>query len=163
MGVSKLVFRTFEIGSQDTQAEIRLYCGDNAADMTDRDWHEFRIAPPEAVDIYAKAWLAAVNGAEAVDRFNRENMAGGEDILHKAMIRYGEDHPADGSLPRSARQVLDIIGKHGPSDRRKIFSLFKEYEEHSFMGDAMLQRLLNRMVENNIIICESGQYRRKAD
>ena len=98
---------------------------------------------PEIILLYAEAWNAVVSGPETVARFNRENRAA-DPVLAEAMIRYGEDHPADGSPGKSELRLLELI-RSGIRRPTEVFQAFNRMEPHPFMGDTTCRRRLESL------------------
>lgn len=132
---------------RNSPAEIRLFRADFVPDEHPeyflQDWRTFPVLSPEIILLYAEAWNAVVSGPEIVARFNRENRAA-DPVLAEAMIRYGEDHPADGSPGKSELRLLELI-RSGIRRPTEVFQAFNRMEPHPFMGDTTCRRLLESL------------------
>jgi len=124
---------------KDSKAELRLFCEDlilgQQSDIYLKSPQELRKLAPETIALYASAWKAVLLGR--TECFSAPQ----EPVLHNAIHRYAEDHPADGSLGKSQRRLL-ALADSGLTDWKDIFRRFNAAEEHPFMGDTMCQRML---------------------
>ena len=137
-----------------TNAEVRLFCEDSVLgrekELWLRDIASLRKMSPENIALYASAWDAIVHGAEEVENFNRSAKAETETALKEALLRYGEDHPADGSMGKSEKILCSIIqsGVHGFS---AVFKSFNAREKYPFMGDSMCMRMLDDLTKKGLL------------
>ncbi|MBO5724660.1 MAG: hypothetical protein J6S58_07525 [Lentisphaeria bacterium] len=133
---------------------IRLFCEDvilgNAPEVFQQDISSLRVLSPEQIALYAHAWECVLGGSAAVAQFNQQNLAAEEPFLAQASVRYGEDHPADGTMGRSQRQLLEIV-RSGVCAFPEIFRAFDKYEQYMFMGDTFCLRLLEELVRMGLL------------
>ena len=139
---------------QKTQAEIRLFCEDAilgcSPEVFRKDIASLRTVPQKIAELYAYAWECVLQGPESIAQFNRNNSAKAEPFLAEAMLRYGEDHPADGGIGRSQKQLLEIISS-GTHTFPEIFQAFDKYEKYMFLGDTHCLRLLDGLAAQSLI------------
>ena len=132
-----------------TKAEVRLFCEDAVLGMEkelyQRDIASLRKLSLEDISLYASAWDAILHGTEAVEKFNLSAKAEKEPLLREALLRYGEDHPSDGSMGKSERRLCSII-KSGIQEFSAVFKSFNAQEKYPFMGDSMCMRILDALV-----------------
>ena len=144
---------------KNTPGQIRLFCENvqlgNSPDVFRQKISSLREIPRDIQDLYVYAWECVLQGPHAVTRFNVDNTAPNEPFLAEAMHRYGEDHPCDGSLGRSQRQLLEII-RSGISAFDEIFQTFDKYEKYMFMGDTHCLRLLEQLAEQKLISMQNS-------
>lgn len=144
---------------KDFSGRIRLFCEDvmlgNAPQVFALPYSSIRLLAPETVSLYAHAWECVLQGASAVAQFNKENRAGDELFLKQAMIRYGEDHPVEGGLGRTEKQLLEIV-RSGVNTFPEIFRAFDRYEIYMFMGDTHCFRLLQALTAKGFLRMEKS-------
>ena len=144
---------------KDSSARIRLFCEDvipgNAPQVFAVPYTSLRLLSPETVSLYAHAWECVLQGASAVAQFNKEDLAADERFLKLAMIRYGEDHPVEGGLGRTQKQLLEIV-RSGVNTFPEIFRAFDRYELYMFMGDTHCYRLLRSLTEEGFLRMEKS-------
>ena len=135
---------------QGTKAEVRLFCEDTVLgrekELSQRDIASLRKLTAENISLYAAAWDAILHGAGAVENFNLSAVAEKETFLKEALLRYGEDHPASGSMGKSERRLCSIV-RGGIQDFAGIFKSFNAQEKYPFMGDTMCMRILDALAD----------------
>jgi predicted transcriptional regulator len=105
----------------------------------------------EHLNLAHKAWLAFQEPNPLVWfnllDINTENLP----FLENAIKRMIEEFPnTKNGLSRSAHQALLIISK-GINNPREIFNKCQNYEKQKFMGDIIFWKILDELVENDII------------
>ena len=132
-----------------TKAEVRLFCEDTVSgrekELYQKDIASLRKLAPEDISLYASAWDAILQGAEEVEKFNLSSKAEKEPVLKEGLLRYGEDHPSDGSMGKSERRLCSII-RSGIQEFAAVFKNFNAQEKYPFMGDSMCMRILDALV-----------------
>ena len=141
---------------KNTPATVHLFCEDavlgNETELYTRPVTAFPRVSGEEIAIFADAWQAILHGPEAVAEFNRSAAALQIPFLAEAMIRYGEDHPADGSMGKSHRRLLHLVCRENLHTFPEIFRAFNAGEKYPFLGDTSCKLLLNTLVTQGHIV-----------
>ncbi|MBR4957194.1 MAG: hypothetical protein IKZ31_05500, partial [Lentisphaeria bacterium] len=141
---------------KNTPATVHLFCEDtvlgNEKELYTRPINEFPRVSEAEIAIFAEAWQAILHGPEAVAEFNRSAKIQQIPFLAAAMIRYGEDHPADGSMGKSLRRLLHLVCRENLHAFSEIFRAFNAGEKYPFLGDTSCKLLLNILVTQGHIV-----------
>ena len=136
------------------KAEVRLFCEDTVLgreeEVYKRDIASLRKRAPETGSLYASAWDAILQGAQAVEKFNLSGMAEKEKFLAEGLRRYGEDHPVGAAMGKSEKILCSLV-ENGICSFREIFHSFLAQEKYPFMGDTMCLRLLDSLAERKFL------------
>ncbi len=144
----------------DTPAAVFLVCEDvawgSAPELFAKKKGEAALLSRDDIALYAAAWKAVTEGADALKEFLATRKTDRFPYLAKALARYLQEYPDVDGLGRSERQLLEIIrsGEHTGSG---IFRALGKYEEYPFMGDTMCWRLLEELVEKGLLSIRPGQ------
>ncbi|MGE4563294.1 MAG: DUF1835 domain-containing protein [Victivallaceae bacterium] len=103
--------------------------------------------------LYAAAWRAFADGAEAIRALLPEPGIARFPFLAKALTRRLEDFLGADGLGRSERQLLAVIDA-GNRTGSEIFRAFNKLEEHPFMGDTTCWRLLDKLAAKGRLVID---------
>ncbi len=141
---------------RDTPAKIHLFCEDavlgNETELYTRPLSAFPTVTRDEIAIFAAAWQAILQGPAAVAAFNRSAAAREIPFLDGAMIRYGADHPADGSMGKTMQILCDLVCRENIHTFPEIFRAFNAQEKYPFMGDTSCRRLLDTLTEQQYLV-----------
>ena len=116
---------------------------------------------PEDFQLGKNAWLAFLRKdssqmLEIANNYSFERLR----PMKKALQRCAEEVPNKNNLTRTQRQILQTVatGKHNFKD---IFAAIALLEEYPFLGDTACQRILDDLVQRDLLVVVNDNYHLK--
>ena len=138
-----------------------LYCCDSDC-LTENDFQsgvsKKILLHPEDLNIAAKAWNFFLRkDAEGMKQLIETGNFDRVPQMKKSLYRCIEEIPDRNGFTRTERQIIQLISE-GKHNFPEIFKGLDRFEEHPFLGDTACQRILDRLVIRNVLVCKQGQY-----